>query len=377
LSKEIQQIIAKLDFPAPDEKAVLATIVEVRGSSYRLPGAKMLIMENGETFGTVSGGCLEADILERAKRVLRTGETTVFTYDTTKDENSVFSLNMGCRGVIHVLLETFSNAELYLKTLDTNRENRQKQFVATLISVNTDSNTQIGGRIFYDKSEQWRFQNLTDHLTNLQTLKNDCLNFYAADRIAETRIYQTERSEYEFFFENINPPLSLLIFGAGADAIPLAEIAENLGWQVSIADHRPAFLTKERFPKAFKLHPANSEQFLDEIFFDEQTAAVVMTHNYERDRKILARLLKSDSFYVGALGPKRRTENLLNELSAQGESFTENELRKLYAPIGLDIGAETPETIALAIAAEIQSVLKNRAGGFLRNRKGSIYGRNE
>jgi len=377
LSKEIQQIIAKLDSLSPDEKAVLATIVEVRGSSYRLPGAKMLITENGDTFGTISGGCLEADVLERAKSVLRTNQTTVFTYDTTKDENSVFSLNMGCRGVIRILLETFGNAELYLKTLDTSRENRQKQFIATLISVNADSNTQKGGRIFYDKSEQWRSQNLPDYLTNLQTLKNDCLNFYSADKIAETRIYQTERGDYEFFFENINPPLSLLIFGAGADAIPLAEITENLGWQVSIADHRPAFLTKERFPKASKLLPTNSENFTGEIFFDKQTAVVVMTHNYERDRKILACLLKSDSFYVGALGPKRRTENLLNELSAQGESFTENQLRKLHAPIGLDIGAETPETIALAIAAEIQSVLKNRAGGFLRERKGSIYGRNE
>ncbi len=164
-----------------------------------------------------------------------------------------------------------------------------------------------------------------------------------------------------------------MIFGAGADAIPLAEIAALLGWQITIVDHRPAFLTEERFRAAKNLILNNSENFSEKIAADSQTVAIVMTHNYERDRAILSALLKSEAFYIGALGPKRRTENLLQELSERGERFNGKQLRKLFAPVGLDIGADTPEAIALSIVAEIQSVLKNRAGGFLRERKSSIY----
>jgi xanthine/CO dehydrogenase XdhC/CoxF family maturation factor len=184
-------------------------------------------------------------------------------------------------------------------------------------------------------------------------------------------------TEYgEFFLEFIAPPISLIIFGAGFDAIPLSETAKTLGWRVTIVDHRAAFANKKRFLRADEIIITRPENLAEKISIDETTVAVAMTHNYEHDKKILRFLLNTDARYIGALGPKRRMENILAEVREAGEKLSPAQLDKLYAPIGLDIGADTPESIALSIVAEIKSVLANRAGGFLRERKGSIYNRN-
>jgi xanthine/CO dehydrogenase XdhC/CoxF family maturation factor len=299
--KEIKEILRNVGSLADGEKAILATVVDVRGSGYRLPGARMLMLANGHTVGTVSGGCLEADVLERAKKVLNTGVAETFTYDTTGDENSVFSMNMGCRGVIEILLEP----------------------------IGKDS-----------------------------------------DLITKMRAAHESREPNDEF----ETPIAVVLFGAGADAVPLVRIASELGWQVTVHDHRPAFLTEERFPDAQKLvlQPVDEPP---QITADDRTAGVIMTHNYARDRFILPELLASEAFYVGALGPKRRTEQLLEEIAATDRKFTSEQLARLFAPVGLDIGADTPESIALSIIGEIQSVLKNRQGTSLRYREGSIYDR--
>ncbi len=300
--KEITEILHAVSALADGEKAILATVIDVQGSGYRLPGARMLMLADGKTYGTVSGGCLEADVLDRAKKVLATGNSEVFTYDTTENEDSVFSLNMGCRGVIEILLE---------------RVDKNSSLISKMRSA-----------------------------------------------------YEDRR-----FFEEVEPPITILLFGAGADAVPLVRIASELGWPVTVHDHRPAYLTEERFPEAERLVAQTSDEPLGEIASDTRTAAVIMTHNYTRDRLILPVLLRSNVFYIGALGPKRRTEQLLEEIAQAGDLFTPEQLARLYAPVGLDIGADTPEGIALSIIAEIQSVLKNRNGGHLRYREGSIYDR--
>lgn len=299
--KEIRDILDRVAAFESGQRAVLATVIEVIGSGYRLPGARMLILPDGGTAGTVSGGCLEADVLERAKLVLETGQSEIFTYDTTENEASVFSLNMGCRGVVRIKLELIG---------------KDSEIIAAMKAA-----------------------------------------------------YQGRVAS-----EDLLPPIALLLFGAGTDAIPLVRIAAELGWQVTVYDHRPAFLTAERFPKAQILVEQQPDRS-PVITADALTAAVIMTHNYGRDRLILPSLLRSRAFYIGALGPKRRTEQLREELAAEGETFGEDELSRLYAPVGLDIGADTPEAIALSIAAEIQSVLKKRGGSHLRDRKGSIYDR--
>lgn len=365
MSREIQQITDKIKTLGNDSRAVLATVVDVEGSSYRLPGAKMLILENGETFGTVSGGCLEADVLERAQKVLKTGEPQIFIYDTTSAEDSVFSLNMGCRGVIRILLEPIRDNK-FIEFLHSCFKKRKKGVSATLISP--ENCIKIGTRFMLDENENFQ-NNFAEELRN-QISEN--ARQVLADEKSALQTYEFG----EIFYEYIAPTIALTIFGAGADAVPLVEIAKNLGWYVSVIDHRPAFASAERFANADRVILKNSESLSDEIPFDRRTAAVMMTHNYERDRDILANLLKTEIFYLGALGPKRRTEKLLSELTESGKNFSESQLEKFHAPIGLDIGADTPEAIALSIAAEIQAVLKEREGGFLRNRKGSIYGRN-
>lgn len=372
--KEIQEILKKVSEFAEDEKAILATVVDVVGSGYRRPGARMLINKNGFSIGTVSGGCLEADVLERAKRVLKSNQPIVITYDTTKDENSVFGLGMGCRGIVRILLEPIGKDYFLHRALDISLENRERQFIATIISSTNSS--AIGGRIFYDRIEQTDFENTPKIFEDFRELLDDCDKFFEQNKPSEIRKYWIEDNNedinFELFFENINPPLKLLLFGAGYDAIPLIKFAKQLGWVVTVIDHRSGYANSERLPEANEIIVANSEDLTDSIFNDENSVGVIMTHNYERDRNILRRLLHSSCQYVGALGPKRRTEKLLAEI---GDEFSDEQLSRLHAPIGLDIGSETPEEIALAIVAEIKSVLANRKGSFLRDRNGSINGK--
>ncbi|MBP6005016.1 MAG: XdhC family protein [Pyrinomonadaceae bacterium] len=373
--RETRDILASIDALGDHRRGVLATVLDVRGSGYRLPGARMLMTSDGGTFGTVSGGCLEADVLERAQKVLETGRAEVFTYDTTADESSVFSLNMGCRGVIRILLESVGAADMLIDRLRSTVDQRQRQTVATLISAETVADVSLGGRMFLNDAGDVEFDRLPHFLKNLSELSESCTRFFDSGAACETETYDIPEGSFEFAFEAIEPPVAVLLFGAGADAVPMARITAELGWELTVFDHRPAFLTAERFPTADRLvFPDESGSYGDPAA-DRRTAAIVMTHNYGRDRGILPLLLRSDAFYVGALGPKRRTEQLLGELASAGDNFTEAELARLYAPVGLDIGADTPEAIAASIAAEIQGVLKNRGGGHLRERQGSIYDR--
>ncbi len=384
MSKEIQRIIDQVNSQNSESPAILATVVDLLGSGYRLPGAKMLITENGEAFGTVSGGCLESDVLERAQKVLKTGEAEVLTYDTTGNDESVFSLNMGCNGVVRILIEPFRADSLLVESWKNAIEKRERQTVGTIISGN--ANLKIGGRVFYSKAEQFRFESAEGTSENLAELESICRDFFDSAKTSETVELNgktdlqsvspaNETRKCEIFFENIDPPLNLIIFGAGFDAIPLADFAKSLGWRVSVVDHRPAFASRERFVGADEIIAAHPENLAENLKIDKESVAVLMTHNFAKDREIMKHLLNFDLKYVGMLGPKRRTERLFEELKAEGIDVAESKLQNVYAPIGLDIGADTPEAIALSIIAEIKSVLRGRKGGFLRDRDGSIYGR--
>jgi xanthine/CO dehydrogenase XdhC/CoxF family maturation factor len=369
VSKELQEILNKLQEIPQSQPTVLATVVDVRGSSYRLPGARMLIDENGNSLGTISGGCLEADVLERARKVLQTGIPQVITYDTRDNENSLFGLQMGCNGVIRVLLEAGRDNHL-LEFVKNCFVERRSGSIATLIAAPENFALTLGTRYFVG-NKNFPDKNFKD-LEFFSELKSTALQVLESRR-SRCEIFQTPDGEVEFFVELIAPPISLFVFGAGFDARPVADFANDLGWRVSIIDHRSAFATDERFPNADEIMILSSENLQGNLILDENSAAVVMTHNYNRDREILRFLLDSKARYIGALGPKRRTEKLLEELKAEGSSFSAEQLEKLFAPVGLDIGAKTPEAIALSIIAEIQSVLNHREGGFLRRRKSSIY----
>lgn len=365
--KELQEILKKTAGLAPDEKAILATVVDIKGSSYRRAGARMLIDESGNSIGTVSGGCLEADVLEHAKKVLKTGEPVIITYDTMQNEDSVFGLGMGCKGIIRILLEPAIDNPL-LDILETCFCERRRGAVATLIAKYESFSLPIGAKIFAAAKD-----NIEMSFDEIELEENSILQDVISDAIQSikdnrsySKTYETAKGEIEFFIEVINPPVSLLLFGAGYDALPLANFAKDLGWRVSVIDHRAAWATAERFPNADEIIVSRASGLNESLFQDKNSVAVIMTHSSENDAEILPRLLKSSCKYIGALGPKKRTENLL---AAINETVDEEQLKRLYAPIGLDIGADTPEEIALAIIAEIRSALSARNGGFLRNKQ--------
>lgn len=373
--KEQQLIFERyLSLKTEGGQAILATVVDVKGSSYRLPGARMLIDEQGRSIGTVSGGCLENDVLTRAKQVLKTGKPTLLTYDTTQTEDSIFGFQMGCRGVIRVLLEAARDNQSLEFLLDC-FEKRVVGAIAILIDAPKDFPIATGAKIFARSNEN---ADATLDASDFQTIKSEnflenvCADLLEAlsENRTGAKIYETDTGALEFFIETVVPPVTLLLFGAGYDALPVVDFAKNLGWRVAVIDHRSGWANVERFPTADEIIVARAEDLAEKLFQDKNSVAVLMTHNYNQDRGILPRLLNSSVKYIGALGPKKRTAMLLGEI---GGNFSGQQLARLHAPIGLDVGAETPEEIALAIVAEIRTVLANRTGGFLRERSGGIH----
>ncbi|MDH3494276.1 MAG: XdhC family protein [Acidobacteriota bacterium] len=360
--KETREILNTLKNLEDKETAVLATVADVDGSSFRLPGAKMLILEDGMTVGTVSGGCLEADVLERAKKVRETGETSVLVYDTREEAESVFSLNMGCRGIVRILMEPAAGSPA-LEFHRDNLENSRAGVIATQID-----GSELGAQVIVDSAGLRHSSFESPHKTQVILAQADIVLKDARSRLLNA-------GGNEFFFEYVPVPTKITIFGGGADAIPLVRLANELGWKTHVIDHRPAYANPQRFPDADVISNPPSGELLRPANIGGSDIAVVMTHNFEHDKHVLKGLLESDIGYIGAMGPKARTARILEEIESEGYKIPAERRAMIHGPVGLDIGATTPEGIALAIASEIQTHLSGRKGGFLRDRDGSIYGR--
>ncbi len=368
--REIREIIAAVRAASEEEPFALATVVDVKGSSYRMPGAKMLVRADGSFVGTVSGGCVEADVLERASRVLESGQPEVFHYDTTADDASVFSLNMGCKGIVRVLLERALAGSDYLGFFENVLDSGKPGYAATLVGKGS-SDFPVCERAFFNAEGDLTGGSApTEVAARVAALANA-----AGGKRRPAEIFELEGFGAEYFIELAEPPRHLLICGAGADAMPLADIAERIGWRVTVADHRASYATGERFPSAERIVVCRPEDISVHVVADAGTAIVIMSHNFGHDREYLKQALGSRAGYVGALGPRVRTDELLEELGKEGVSFSEDRLERLFAPVGLDTGGDDPETIALAIAAEINAVFSGREGGHLRGRGGPIYDR--
>ena len=364
--KELQEIARAWDvLRQQGQTAALATVVRVDGSAYRRPGARMLVGRGGETVGSVSGGCLEADVVERARRVMETGEKIVVDYDTNDDGESVFGVGLGCQGVVRILIESLSaESDSALALPASLLPDRQTGVLATVHGRRDGTETAIGDRLLLTTDASSSVIG-----TSLQREAERVLK----TRLSASRTVPMNGGQAEVFFEYLQPPLPLVIFGAGPDAQPLVRFAKELGWHVTVTDRRPTFAMPARFPQADAVWVSSRGGLPQALHLDARTAVVVMTHNYQLDQSLLAELLPSPVCYLGVLGPKRRTERLLAELREESRAITDVMLARLHSPIGLDIGAETPEQIALAIVAEIQARAAGRRGGSLRERPGSIY----
>lgn len=365
--KELQEIVTAWEILcAEGREAVLATVVQVSGSTYRRPGARMLLAAEGRLAGSVSGGCLEGDLVKKAQWHTRSGAALV-TYDSTDEDDVVWGFGLGCNGVVQVLLERVApNTPGPLRLLQSVLHERTPGVIATVIGG--EGRARVGQRLLLLPNGR---QDTLSDAALLAQVENDAQAVLAARR-SQTETYALPGgTSAVVFLEAVLPPLPLVIFGANHDALPLVRLAKELGWHVTVADVRGAH--PERFPEADRVLAGSADTLCREISWDAQTAAVVMTHNYSDDKRLLRRLLETSAFYVGQLGPKARTERLLAEISDNGFVVTDAHRSRLHGPVGLDIGADTPEQIALSIIAEIQAARTGRTGESLRERRDPLH----
>jgi xanthine/CO dehydrogenase XdhC/CoxF family maturation factor len=376
--KELRDILeAVAEARRQGQLAALATVVKVRGSTYRRPGARMLVMPDGTMVGSISGGCLEGDILEKARQVLATGTPLLVTYDMTSDDDIVWGLGLGCNGVMYVLIEALPSGGPAdpVAFLDECVTHERVGVMATVFRVEGCLSARVGDRWMVHADGQPWGDRLRDPVL-VEALRPDIDEACRTCR-SRVRTYILPDGTAEVFIEVIQPPVPFIVFGAGHDAIPVVRLAKALGWRVTVVDSRPAYATRERFPEADEVVLAHPEDVPQRVRLDDRTVAVVMTHNYLQDLKLLEVLLPSPVRYLGVLGPRSRTDRLLRDLQAKGRPPTAAQLERLYSPVGVDIGAETPEEIALSILAEVQAVRTGRSAGLLRDRRGPIHERIE
>jgi xanthine/CO dehydrogenase XdhC/CoxF family maturation factor len=378
---ELQRIVdAYAGGRARGERMALATVVSVEGSAYRRPGARMVIEENGNTTGTISGGCLERDVAERAAQVLKTHGARTLEYDTRGDEDIVWGLGLGCNGVVRVLLESLHEGGAGARALEFIAgclRARKYGVLATVVAQDVkpprsvEQAVKAGERLLLDEQLNVCGAPLADVELDAR-IGADALEMLACKRAA-LRAYETSAGRTEIFYDVITPPRPLVVFGAEQDALPLVRQAQGLGWHVTVVDTRARPATGERFAQADEVLLCRAADVAARVSLTENTAAVVMTHNYPDDVELLRTLLPSPACYLGILGPRARTSKLLVEIGVNAFGLADARCARLHSPIGMDIGAETPEEIALSIVSEIKAVCAARGGGFLRDRNAPIH----
>ena len=367
---EITDVLAAIEsLSAKGERMALATIVAVRGSTYRRPGARLLVPEDGAPVGNLSGGCLEGDVADMARIVMEEGTARLAGWDLTADDDAVWGLGLGCNGAIEVFIEPAEQAAQVAGALRMALEEERAISVVTVLESGTDG-IEPGARLVVRPEG--------DPEGSLGSAEADAAALAAArEQLAmEKSEIRTFPGEVRAFVEVLDPPLRLLICGAGHDAVPMVRAAAGLGWNAVVVDDRPVFLTRERYPEASGFITVDApEDVAKTAPIDDHTFAVVMTHNFLRDKEYLRALLTSPVAYIGMLGPAARTERLLMELRDEGVRISEADRAKIHGPAGLDLGSEGPEEIAQSIAAEIVAVRHARLGGFLKDRPGPIHDR--
>lgn len=372
--KELQDIVKAFDeADAAGKQTALATVVLVEGSSYRRAGARMLITEDGQLTGAISGGCLEGDALRKARLAMAQNKPMLITYDTTDDDDAKFGVGLGCNGIIHILIEPVLQVDagtpidLFKKFLST----REPAVLVTLFSLNNRQAPQPGTSLLLTADEQVNglFPDEEIRAALLSDAKDVLKN---GNSVTKTYIYG---NKFTCFIELLQPAVSLVIFGAGNDAIPLTQIASVLGWQVTLVDGRANYAVSERFPLVKNIIIAKPEQALSQLTYDNRTVMVLMTHNYNYDLAMLRQVLPMEIPYIASLGPKKRLQRMLDELRDEGLEITPDQLKSIYGPAGMDIGSENSDEIALSIVAEIQAVLCKRPVNSLKD-KTVIHNRN-
>lgn len=346
------------------EPSALATLVRTKGSSYRKPGARMVFRPGGLQEGGISAGCMETDVKERVAAVLEGRRPLLVTFDLGSEIDLIWGTGMGCAGRADVLLERVEPGAVppWLEHCERLFRERKSGLLATVFGARGEVPAAPGDRFVFEDGRP--LQPVPPALeAPLRGVQGG----------AEARTLRLEGGEVDLLLEPIAPPVALWVYGAGEHAMPLFRLAKELGWFLGLADHRPGLATAARFPEADRIAVGHPPESLDGIPFDARTAALVVSHVYEADKAALAALLKAPLGYLGLQGNRKRSERLIRELQAENGPLTEAARSVLHYPAGLDIGAESPELIALSMISEVQAALSGRPGLSLRDRQGPIH----
>jgi xanthine dehydrogenase accessory factor len=335
------------------EECALATVVSVAGSSYRKPGARMLLARGGQRVGTVSGGCLEGEISRKIWWLTEQGPT-VRSYSTSYDDDSQ-QYSLGCDGVVMLLLERASQADQIFEAL---HKAVQERVASAIVTVTGTDDATLGKRLTL--AEGATFGDSNGHVDDLDQLLLLIARETLRTRQTRSMSARLHGGEIELFAEHIAPPPALFIFGAGDDAQPVVHLAHAMGWEVTVADGRSNLATSARFPRAHHVAVLAQDDDLRNISIQPGDAAVVLTHSYVQDLSILRALLPLRLSYLGILGPRRRTERIIDEIAPSLGIDPVTALESLRSPVGLDLGVGSPDVIALSIVAEIQAALTSR-----------------
>ena len=348
-------------------KSAIAQVVRVEGSSYRREGARMLVFESGVFEGGISGGCLEGDALKRSQLAILKQKSSIVTYDTSKDDEHQIGIGLGCNGIIDVLITPITETNNLISLLEKCIQHRKSHILVTVIALEgTASHIELGSMFYYD-TEQNRVEACAD-----EDLEN-AINLNATTVLSQEKsgAFFTKGQNYEahLYIEFIPPQFHLAIYGDNYDVYPMIDFAKTLDWEVSLKGNVQK-LKKEKLAYVDHLYlkeSTNSPQI------DYRTAVVLMAHDFKTDVSNLYSTIHSDAPYIAALGPKKRFLKMLDALKENQLKLTATQLERIHAPCGLEIGANTPEEIALSIFSEILGVFRAKDGRKLKLKEGPIH----
>jgi len=369
--KEIKAIIDGYDqLDRQTTQAALATVVRVEGSSYRRTGARMLVMSDGRWIGGISGGCLEGDALKRARFAIAKASASKITYDTTTDDEHQIGVGLGCNGIIDVLFTPldFSDENNPVEVLrHCMNERRQTHILITIARTEGNWATISEGDIIrYTDADSL---NVLAHADIQVRLDEKIQARFTKGASAPYRFESREGQVLETFIEILSPEIHLVLWGHQYDVYPLTRLVKEIGWRVTVVAN-PLKVNRKITALANAIIPPEN---VPDILFDDYTALVLMAHDYKTDKYNLPKALATNVPYIGMLGPRIRSERIWAELANEGQAISKTDFARIHAPVGLDIGAVSPEEIALSLAAEIRASFSNRDGTFLRLRQSTIH----
>jgi len=372
---ELLQVAAALTRAAlEDQVSVLATVVRTEGSTYRRIGARLVVLGDGSHVGAVSAGCIESDVLLRVEQVRDTGAAELMTYDSRSPDDLIWGYGTGCGGMTELLLEPLDPAQAQAKAerLRTVAESRWPSVLATIIRASGVS---------VRPGDQAVLPHAIAKLTGFDEVAaafRAIIDATARDKLRARCSAPVHhiwgKQELDIAYEVRSPRMRVCVCGAGSEAAPLVAMAKLLGWQVTLIDHRPAMLNPGQWPDVDCLLIRSPADIAVAVERADCDAAVVMNHHYERDLEFLAAWLGSAVPFIGMLGPRHRTQQMITTLDSNGRVL-EGAGQRIRSPVGLDLGGETPEEIALSIVAEVQAVYVGRQAGFLTRRTNPIHSR--